>query len=165
MPDLTDLPAGVLGMICDLAHSPADIHNLHLVNKTTYHKMNEDGEAKGSGSGKSDFTRTMGGAMDRSMARALSQSKAGANRNIDIFNTFVKLANSLPPGSVAMSGSIVVQAMLGEQWGGSDIDVYCTKWAAPSVRTWIISELKQVLVGICSRYTRGPVHRERTWTQ
>ena len=128
--------------------------------------MNEDGEAKGSGSGKSDFTRTMGGAMNRSMARALNQSKAGANRNIDIFNTFVKLANSLPPGSVATSGSIVVQAMLGEQWGGSDIDVYCTKWAAPSVRTWIISELKQVLVGICSRYTvgryieKGPGHND-----
>ena len=166
MPNLTDLPREVIGAICDYAYSPADIYNLHFTNKTLFRYTKEKDEVEGRVQGKSNFARKMQNALVHSLERTLRQNRASTDRKIDIFKSFTQLAKSLPPGSVAMSGSIVVQAVLGEQWGGSDIDVYCTNQAAPSVRTWIISELKQVLVGICARYTvdlsieKGPGHND-----
>ena len=166
MPNLTNLPGEVIGAICDYAYSPADIYNLHFTNKTLFRYTKEKDEVEGRVQGKSNFARKMQNALVHSLERTLRQNRASTDRKIDIFKSFTQLAKSLPPGSVAMSGSIVVQAVLGEQWGGSDIDVYCTNQAAPSVRTWIISELKQVLVGICARYTvdlsieKGPGHND-----
>jgi len=63
------------------------------------------------------------------MDRTLKSNSASVGRDVDVFNSFRRLANSLSPNSVAMSGSIVVQAVLGDQWDGSDIDVYCTQTA------------------------------------
>jgi len=166
MPNLTNLPREVIGAICDYAYSPADIYNLHFTNKTLFRYTKEKDEAEGRVQGKSIFASKMQKAMVHSLERTLRQNRASTDRKVDVFKSFTQLAKSLPPDSVAMSGSIVVQAMLGEQWGGSDIDVYCTNQAAPSVRTWIISELKQVLVGVCSRYTvdlsieKGPGHND-----
>jgi hypothetical protein len=156
MPNLTDLPNGVLGVICDFANSPADIYNLHFTSQTLFRNTNEKDETEGGVHGESYFARKMQHALVQSMERALRRNRASTDRKVDIFKSFTALAKSLPPNSVAISGSIVVQAILGEQWDGSDIDVYCTNLAAPSVRTWLISELKQVLVGVSSRYTVDP---------
>jgi hypothetical protein len=153
MPNLTDLPNGVLGVICDFAYSPADVYNLHFTSQALFRNTKEKDVTEGGVHGESYFARKMQHALVQSMERALRQNRASTDRKVDIFKSFTALAKSLPPNSVAISGSIVVQAILGEQWDGSDIDVYCTNRAAPSVRTWLISELKQVLVGVCSRFT------------
>jgi hypothetical protein len=72
--------------------------------------------------------------------------------------------------AVAMSGGIMVQTALGESWKGSDIDVYCTKGAAAAARAWLINDMKQVLVGVNSRYkgrvpwsVKDPVHHVEYW--
>ena len=41
------------------------------------------------------------------------------------------------PGAV-LSGSTMVQVVLGEVWKDSDIDVFCTAAAAPAVRTQLV---------------------------
>ena len=150
MSDLTDLPDELVGLVQNFA-SPADIYNLHFTSKALFRETNQK-DKEGSALNKQKFTRLMQYALASSMESTLGKNRASVNRNVDTFKSFVKLANSLPPDSVAMSGSIVVQAVLGEQWDGSDIDVYCTHLAAPSVRTWLIHDMKQVLVGIHMRY-------------
>ena len=101
------------------------------------------------------------------MDRTLKSNSASVGRDVDVFNSFRRLANSLSPNSVAMSGSIVVQAVLGDQWDGSDIDVYCTQGAAPAVRTWLINDVNQVLVGVHASYCPGErgsnIHHVEHW--
>jgi hypothetical protein len=100
------------------------------------------------------LTRLMKSSLIESMKLALKENKASFRDDIDLFASFVNLAKSLPPDSVAMSGSIVVQAALGVTWDGSDIDLYCTDDAAPVVRSWLIAYVHQVLVGIDSGYSQ-----------
>jgi len=100
------------------------------------------------------LTRLMNSSLIESMKLALKENKASFRDDIDLFASFVNLAKSLPPDSVAMSGSIVVQAALGVTWDGSDIDLYCTDDAAPVVRSWLIAYVHQVLVGIDSGYSQ-----------
>ena len=158
MKGLADVPRDVLKLICDYAHSPADIHNLHSANK---HFLGANKEHEG------DYNRTMSNALFHSMERTLKSNSASVRRDVNVFNSFRRLANSLTPDSVAMSGSIVVQAVLGEQWDGSDIDVYCTPGAAPAVRTWLINDVNQVLVGVHASYRPGErgstVHHVEHW--
>ena len=158
MKGLTDVPRDVLKLICKCAHSPADIHNLHVANK---HFLGANKEHGG------DYNRTMNNALFHSMDRTLKSNSASVGRDVDVFNSFRRLANSLSPNSVAMSGSIVVQAVLGDQWDGSDIDVYCTQGAAPAVRTWLINDVNQVLVGVHASYCPGErgsnIHHVEHW--
>ena len=158
MKGLTDVPRDVLKLICKCAHSPADIHNLHAANK---HFLGANKEHEG------DYNRTMNNALFHSMDRTLKSNSASVGRDVDVFNSFRRLANSLSPNSVAMSGSIVVQAVLGDQWDGSDIDVYCTQGAAPAVRTWLINDVNQVLVGVHASYCPGErgsnIHHVEHW--
>ena len=103
------------------------------------------------------LTRLVNASLIESMKLALKENKASFRDDIDLFASFVNLAQSLKPNSVAMSGSIVVQAALGVTWDGSDIDLYCTDDAAPVVRSWLIAYVHQVLVGIdtgCSQEGR-----------
>jgi hypothetical protein len=131
---------------------------LHIANK---HFLGANKEHEG------DYSRTMNNALFHSMDRTLKSNSASVGRDVDVFNSFRRLANSLSPDSVAMSGSIVVQAVLGDQWDGSDIDVYCTQGAAPAVRTWLINDLNQVLVGVHASYRTGErgstVHHVEHW--
>ena len=101
------------------------------------------------------LTRLVNASLIESMKLALKENKASFRDDIDLFASFVNLAQSLKPNSVAMSGSIVVQAALGVTWDGSNIDVYCTHDAAPVVRSWLIADVHQVLVGIDSGYSQG----------
>ena len=43
-------------------------------------------------------------------------------------------STSVAPRQALISGSIVVQALLGKEWSGSDIDIFCTQDAAAHVR-------------------------------
>ena len=69
-----------------------------------------------------------------------------------IVSSFARLAASLPPGSVAMSGSIVLQAVLGDTWS-SDIDIFCTREVSSEVRTWIVTVANQALLVAAPGYT------------
>lgn len=75
------------------------------------------------------------------------------------------LLRTLPSRSVVVSGSVIVQAMLGAVWEDSDLDIYTTASAAKYVRTWLMKEAGQVLVnvagssdynGAVEKYVRRP---------
>jgi hypothetical protein len=132
------LPEEVLEVVAQFTRPP-DIYQLCLAMKTP----------------RAFLTRLMNASLIESMKLSLRENNASFRDDIDLFNSFVNLALSLKPNSVAMSGSVVVQAALGVTWGGSDIDVYCTHDAAPVVRSWLIANVHQVLVGIDSGYSQG----------
>jgi hypothetical protein len=129
--------------------------------------------------------------LEKSLKRVIKSNKVSFRKDIDMYASFTKLAeelaqsqgtrprlsmgltNGLRRGSpaVALSGGIVVQAALGETWGDSDVDIYCTEAASPSVRAWLIGDVKQVLVGVNSRYKsfvpwsiKDPVDHVEYWS-
>ena len=59
-----------------------------------------------------------------------------SNLGPQAIDSFILLAQRLPEGSIAISGSTIVQCLLGKRWI-SDIDIYCTPEVAPQVRTWL----------------------------
>jgi hypothetical protein len=111
--------------------------------------------------------------LDESLKGALEKNRVGSRKDINTHSSFARLAAELGPrqpqgssprlslgltrglewksAAVAISGGIMVQTVLGETWKGSDIDVYCTEGAAAAARAWLISDMKQVLVGVNSR--------------
>ena len=130
--------------------------------------------------------------LEGSLKRALKKNKVSFRKDVDTHASFARLAAELGPeqmqgtrpclslgferglewksAEVAMSGGIMVQTALGESWKGSDIDVYCTQAAAPTVRAWLINDMKQVLVGVNSRYkgrvpwsVKDPVDHVEYW--
>ena len=58
--------------------------------------------------------------------------------------------------SAVVSGSTMVQVVLGEMWdaenSASDVDIVCTPEVAPNVRSWLIEEGDQILVGAPHHY-------------
>ena len=69
-----------------------------------------------------------------------------------ITRSFSQMCSSLPPGSVVISGSSIVQAILGAGWGG-DLDIYCTSGSAPYVRKWLVDEAGKTLVNVKRGYS------------
>ena len=67
-----------------------------------------------------------------SLGRVLQHSKSGIT-----LESALSLSD-LPEGSAVIAGSTIVQACLGELWGGCggcDVDVFCTAKDAPKVRS------------------------------
>lgn len=73
----------------------------------------------------------------------------------------LSLFSELPMDSVLLSGSIMVQCVLGLQtkveedsyiWQDSDIDIFCTPQAAPAVRSWLVKEAGQLFQGFNDHY-------------
>jgi len=67
-------------------------------------------------------------------------------RNISIllnegghFTVSRDLSQVLCPGTCVLSGSIVLQAILGVQWKGSDVDIYCLRDKPLSVHDFLLS--------------------------
>lgn len=87
----------------------------------------------------------------QSLERTLQSNDAAFDCS-NIVSSFARLAASLPPGSVAMSGSIVVQAVIGDIWS-SDIDIFCTSEVSSVVRTWIVTVANQALFNCAPGYT------------
>ena len=79
----------------------------------------------------------------------------GAPRLQDLFPDDAEVDEAGRP-QVLLSGSIVVQAALGEQWKGSDVDIFCTWAAAPKVRERLIEQGKLVCSGACDDYSFPP---------
>ena len=62
-----------------------------------------------------------------SLERSLRGGRIMFQSQCRIVDSFAELARTLPPSSVAMSGSITVQALLGEVWPESDLDIYTSR--------------------------------------
>jgi len=77
----------------------------------------------------------------------------------------LKLQDLFPNGSscdaagrpqVLLSGSMAVQAALGTEWH-SDVDIFCTWEAAPTVRQWLVENCGLICSGANDTYdSRGP---------
>jgi len=89
----------------------------------------------------------------QSLERTLQSNDAAFDCS-NIVSSFARLAASLPPGSVAMSGSVVVQAVLGDTWS-SDIDIYCASEVSSEVRSWIIANANQALFDCLPGYSHA----------
>jgi hypothetical protein len=92
----------------------------------------------------------------QSLERTLQSNEADFDCS-NIVSSFARLAASLPPGSVALSGSIVLQAVLGDTWS-SDIDIFCTSEVSSIVRTWIVTIANQALFNCVPGYTHEMSH-------
>ena len=57
---------------------------------------------------------------------------------------------------LVIAGSAIVQAMLGELWSQSDIDMFCTWAAAPQVREKLIDTCGMICAGHSESYGNGP---------
>jgi hypothetical protein len=160
-PGLCDVPSEVLEVVAQYC-IPPDVFSLSLTSREflveTHCQPSPSPPPQGGGS-HGLTNKLLHVSMLQSLKRALKRNGASFRPEIDIFNSFTDLANSLPPNSVAMSGSIVVQAVLGVNWEDSDLDVYCISDAAPAVRSWLINNMKQVLVGVHPVYYSEPIQQ------
>jgi hypothetical protein len=88
------------------------------------------------------------------LLRSLNASVRGnrfnalSDDNGDFVASFTRLSRSLPKNAVLLSGSIMVQTILGQIWENSDIDIYCTHNAAPAVRAWLFTQAGLVLTNV-----------------
>ena len=161
-PLFSDVPSEVLEVVAQYC-TPPDVFNLSLTSKEFLAETHcqpppssvlfKGGESHGHEL--SLMNKLLHVSMLQSLKDVLKRNRASFRPEIDIFKSFTDLANSQPPNSVAVSGSIVVQAVLGVKWEDSDLDVYCTVDAAPAVRSWLINDVKQVLVGVHPAYHPG----------
>lgn len=136
--DPNSLPSDLLQHIAKYLY-PADVYFLSLSNHE-YHNI---------------LQRQVLSPFKTSLERILKANDTKFDDASNIVSEFKQLSKSLEPNSVAMSGSIVVQAILGKIWDGSDIDIYCTASMAPKVRAWIVKIGRQVLVNWNVGYERA----------
>ena len=166
---LRDVPFAVIGEIATYLQPPEVYHLLTVLD---YDRKNFNGWRSLAAYFNPPSKSILAASLEKSLKRVIKSNKVSFREDIDMYASFTKLAeelaqsqgtrprlsmgltNGLRRGSpaVAVSGGIMVQAALGETWGDSDVDIYCTEAAAPSVRAWLINEMKQVLVGVNSRY-------------
>jgi hypothetical protein len=166
---LRTVPDAVIGVIAKYLQPP-EVYNLLTV--LDYDRKNFNGWKSLAAYFNPPSRAILAESLEKSLKRVIKSNKVSFREDIDMYASFTKLAeelaqsqgtrprlslgltNGLHRGSpaVAVSGGIMVQAALGETWGDSDVDIYCTEAAAPSVRAWLINEMKQVLVGVNSRY-------------
>ena len=160
-PLFSDVPSEVLEVVAQYC-TPPDVFNLSLTSKeflAETHCQPPPSSVLFKGGESHELSlmkKLLHVSMLQSLKHTLKENRVSFRKEIDIFKSFTDLANSLPPNSVAMSGSIVVQAVLGVKWEDSDLDVYCTIDSAPAVRSWLINDVKQVLVGVHPAYHPGP---------
>jgi hypothetical protein len=75
----------------------------------------------------------------------------------DIFPTDGNTMDAENRPQVVVSGSAMVQAVLGTRWQGSDVDIFCTAAAASSVRTRLAAT-GLICAGHCNQYrTQGRI--------
>jgi len=148
-----DLPDEVRGHVGRLL-PPSDTFNLCLADARCFvlpSRRNDDNGVSNLPSchGKKVLYHTL----LRSLEQMLQSNEADFDCS-NIVSSFARLAGSLPPGSVAMSGSIVLQAVLGDTWS-SDIDIFCTSEVSREVRTWIVTNANQALLKYAPGYTHA----------
>ncbi len=121
--------------------APVDVHSLCLASR----RFCEPSPVCGVGT--RAFASTM---LHSSLLCGLERTLKSGMTNFNssgIVESFRKLSLSLPENSVAISGSTLVQSVLGELWPESDINMCCSRDAAERVRTWLMLEANQMLAG------------------
>ena len=161
---LHDVPSAVIGLMAEYLQPP-EVYHLRTVLDKDLIEGYPPFLFPSSAFSVPAFDSILATSLEDSLKCTLEKNKVGSRNT---YASFARLAAELGPGqpgspclsrglewksaAVAISGGIMVQTALGETWKGSDIDVYCTQAAAPAVRTWLIKDMKQVLVGVNSRY-------------
>jgi len=88
-------------------------------------------------------------AMDRSLDKVLCKSRISVAFRQNIRESFSQLAAGLPPNSVEITGSTMVQAALNKDWTEtSDVDLICTAGVAEQVRSWLFGQLGLTLASV-----------------
>ena len=127
---------------------PPEVYSLCLTSKHFFDRKSD----------KLLSSRLLHVSLTKSLERVLRTGMVGLSS--DQLKSFSEMAASLPPGSVAISGSSLVQAALGEQWDNTDVDIYCTAGAAPAVRSWLVRNDKMVLNAGNENYPSASVNKE-----
>ena len=127
---------------------PPDVYSLCLTSKRFFDR----------GSVKSLGSRLLHASLTMSLERVLPTGMAGLSS--DRLESFSRMAESLPPGSVVISGSSLVQAALGERWDRTDVDIYCTAGAAPAVRSWLVRDARKMVLNAGKAYGPLAVNKE-----
>lgn len=88
-------------------------------------------------------------AMDRGLDNVLCKSRISVAFRQNIRESFSQLAGGLPPNSVEITGSTMVQAALNKDWTKtSDVDLICTAGVAEKVRSWLFRQLGLTLASV-----------------
>ena len=88
-------------------------------------------------------------AMDRSLDKVLCKSRISVAFRQNIRESFSQLAAGLPPNSVEITGSTMVQAALNKDWTEtSDVDLICMAGVAEQVRSWLFGQLGLTLASV-----------------
>ncbi|EJK66930.1 hypothetical protein THAOC_12097 [Thalassiosira oceanica] len=119
---------------------PPEVYSLCLTSKRFFDRKSE----------KMLSSRLLHASLTTSLERVLRTGMAGLS--CDQLKSFSEMAASLPPGSVVISGSSLVQAALGEKWDRTDVNIYCTAVAAPAVRSWLARDARKMVLNACEQY-------------
>lgn len=87
----------------------------------------------------------------------VSTSGPPYNEHCEVISSFIEMTNNLPRRSVVISGSSMVQTILGLDWKDSDVDIYCTAESATVVRSWITNKANQILANVKEGYLQSKV--------
>ncbi|EJK58862.1 hypothetical protein THAOC_20978, partial [Thalassiosira oceanica] len=128
---------------------PPEVYSLCLTSKRFFERKSD----------KLLSSRLLHTSLTTSLERVLRTGMAGLS--CDQLKSFSEMAASLPPGSVVISGSSLVQAALGEKWDHTDVDIYCTAGAAPAVRSWLVRDARKMVLNAGDQnYPSAAVNRE-----
>ena len=97
-------------------------------------------------------------AMKEHLERRLSAMQPASCKSLTLQNLFPNgsLCDAAGRPQMLLSGSMAVQAALGKEWT-SDIDIFCTWEAAPTVRQWLVENCGLICSGANDTYdSRGP---------
>ena len=92
--------------------------------------------------------------LERGLERVLRNTFSKCTSGDGIVKSFSRMCITLSPKSVIISGSSIIQAILGVEWKGSDVDIYCTPESAPFVRSWLVNEAHMALLDVKAQYTQ-----------
>jgi len=131
-----------------------EIFNMCKSNKTfDRHITNFNGE----GFEQKITDRLLLDSLERGLERVLRNKFSEYTGGDDITKSLRRMCTTLPPKSVIISGSSIIQAILGVEWKGSDVDIYCTLESAPFVRSWLVNETRMALIDVKARYSQDVV--------
>ncbi|EJK77086.1 hypothetical protein THAOC_01106 [Thalassiosira oceanica] len=127
---------------------PPEVYRLCLTSKRFFDRKSD----------KLLSSRLLHASLTTSLERVLRTGLAGLSS--DQLKSFSEMAASLPPGSVVISGSSLVQAALGDKWDHTDVDIFCTAAAAPAVRSWLVRDARKMVLNAGKVYCPLAVNKE-----
>jgi hypothetical protein len=165
---LIDLPDEAMLIVAEFL-KPPEVYRLCLTSKRFFRRVNsttdesnassKEGHHHGGGGmapGALICTKLLRFSLLQSLKRVVRHSRVGKSHPM---TSFSEMTAPLPRGSVIISGSTMVQCVLGDVFedddsnnNGFDMDVFCTAAAAPAVRSWLVKEAGQFCIGACDQH-------------